>query len=250
MKVLVTTKRVTDPDANIKLKSDKSGIVTDGVEYKLNPFDENAVEAALQLREAHGGEVIALTVGPEGAKTYIQTALAMGADRGIRVEGDDEALDGDLVARIFVEIFKREQPDIFMLGKQCIDGDSNQVGQLVAEYLGLPQACFASEIEILDDGTANVSREVDGGIETININLPAVITADLRLNEPRFYGLPGIIGARRKEVLVFTMEELGVSPELKVATQRYEPPSQRQAGVIVESVSELVDKLQNEAKVL
>ncbi|HIA00415.1 MAG TPA: electron transfer flavoprotein subunit beta/FixA family protein [Myxococcales bacterium] len=249
MKVLVTTKRVTDPEANIKLKADNTGIVTDGVEYKLNPFDENAVEAALQLREAHGGEVVVISVGPEEAKTYMRTALAMGADRGIMVAGDDDNLDGDLVARILAELYKREQPDIFLLGKQCIDGDSNQVGQLLAEYLGLPQACFASELEI-GDGNATVSREVDGGIEVINVDLPAIITADLRLNEPRFYGLPGIIKARKKEILDFTQEELGVSTQIKVATQRYEPPSERLAGVIVESVSELVEKLQNEAKVL
>ena len=249
MKILVTTKRVTDPEANIKLKPDNTGIVTDGIEFKLNPFCENAVEAALQLREAHGGEVVAVSVGPEDAKTYMRTALAMGADRGIMVSGDDDNLDGDLVARIFAEVYKREQPDVFLLGKQCIDGDSNQVGQLMAEYLGLPQACFASEIEIAD-GTATVSREVDGGIEVINVDLPAVITADLRLNEPRFYGLPGIIKARKKEILDFTQEELGVSSEIKVATQRYEPPSERQAGVMVETVSELVEKLQNEAKVL
>jgi len=249
VKVLVTTKRVTDPEANIKLKADNTGIVTDGVEYKLNPFDENAVEAALQLREAHGGEVVVISVGPEEAKTYMRTALAMGADRGIMVAGDDDNLDGDLVARILAELYKREQPDIFLLGKQCIDGDSNQVGQLLAEYLGLPQACFASELEI-GDGNATVSREVDGGIEVINVDLPAIITADLRLNEPRFYGLPGIIKARKKEILDFTQEELGVSTQIKVATQRYEPPSERLAGVIVESVSELVEKLQNEAKVL
>jgi electron transfer flavoprotein beta subunit len=251
VKILVAAKRVTDPDAKIRLKSDLSGIETDGVEYKVNPFDENGIEAALQLKDGHDGEVVVVSIGPEEVQTYIRTGLAMGGDRGILVTGNDDHLDGDLVARIFAAIWKREQPDIFVLGKQCIDGDSNQVGQLLAEYLDVPQACFASEIVIINDGAAaQVSREVDGGIETIEIDLPAVITADLRLNEPRYASLPGIMKAKRKTIEHLTVEELGVTPSVKVETVRYNKPSERLAGIMVGSVEELVDKLKNEARAL
>jgi electron transfer flavoprotein beta subunit len=251
MKIFVAAKRVTDPDATIRLKTDLSGIELDGVEYKVNPFDENAIEAALQLRESQGGEVVVVSIGPDEVQTTIRTGLAMGADRGILVTGSDEHLDGDLVARIFAALWKRENPDVFLLGKQCIDGDSNQVGQLLAEYLDLPQACFASELEIIDGGaTARVSREVDGGIEVIDVTLPAVITADLRLNEPRYASLPGIMKAKRKTIDTVSIDELGVIPEQKVKTILYNKPSERQAGIMVESVTQLVDKLQNEARVL
>ena len=250
MKILVAAKRVTDPDAKIRLKADLTGIETDGVEYKVNPFDENAIEAALELQSAHGGEVVVVSIGPDDVQTYIRTGLAMGADRGILVTGDDEHLDGDVVARIFAALWKREEPDVFLLGKQCIDGDSNQVGQLLAEYMNVPQACFASEIEILEGNTARVSREVDGGIETIDVDLPAVLTADLRLNDPRYASLPGIMKAKRKTIDTVTVDELGVAPSIKVKTSKYSKPSERQAGILVESISELVDKLQNEARVL
>jgi len=250
MKILVAAKRVTDPDAKIRLKADLTGIETDGVEYKVNPFDENAIEAALELQSAHGGEVVVVSIGPDDVQTYIRTGLAMGADRGILVTGDDEHLDGDVVARIFAALWKREEPDVFLLGKQCIDGDSNQVGQLLAEYVNVPQACFASEIKILEGNTARVSREVDGGIETIDVDLPAVLTADLRLNDPRYASLPGIMKAKRKTIDTVTVDELGVTPNIKVKTSKYSKPSERQAGILVESISELVDKLQNEARVL
>jgi len=251
MKILVAAKRVTDPDAKIRLKADLTGIETDGVEYKVNPFDENAIEAALQLQSEHGGEVVVVSIGPEEVQTYIRTGLAMGADRGILVTGDDDHLDGDMVARIFAALWKREEPDVFLVGKQCIDGDSNQVGQLLAEYLNVPQACFASDIEIVADrNAARVSREVDGGIETIEVDLPAVITADLRLNEPRYASLPGIMKAKRKTIDMLTVDELGVVPAVKVKTLQYRKPGERQAGILVDSVSELVDKLQNEARVL
>ncbi len=250
MKILVAAKRVTDPDAKIRLKADLTGIETDGVEYKVNPFDENAIEAALELQSAHGGEVVVVSIGPDDVQTYIRTGLAMGADRGILVTGEDDHLDGDVVARIFAALWKREEPDVFLLGKQCIDGDSNQVGQLLAEYLNVPQACFASDIEILEGNTARVSREVDGGIETIDVDLPAVLTADLRLNDPRYASLPGIMKAKRKTIDTVTVDELGVTPNIKVKTSKYSTPSERQAGILVESISELVDKLQNEARVL
>ena len=243
MKILVTTKRVTDPEATIRLKADASGIVEDDLKFAANPFDENAIEAALDIADDHDGEVVVVSIGPDEVDTYIRTALAMGADRGIRVEGDD------LLARTLAALYKQEEPDIFLLGKQCIDGDSNQVAQLLAEYLGLPQACFASEIEV-EDGKATVAREVDGGIETIEVDLPAVISADLRLNEPRYASLPGIMRAKRKQLDVVTMEELGVDTSMKVLTKRYEAPSTREAGVMVADVAELMSKLTNEAKVL
>ncbi len=249
MKILVTTKRVTDPEATIRLKADASGIVEDDLKFAANPFDENAIEAALDIADDHDGEVVVVSIGPDEVDTYIRTALAMGADRGIRVEGDDLQLDGDVVARTLAALYKQEEPDIFLLGKQCIDGDSNQVAQLLAEYLGLPQACFASEIEV-EDGKATVAREVDGGIETIEVDLPAVISADLRLNEPRYASLPGIMRAKRKQLDVVTMEELGVDTSMKVLTKRYEAPSTREAGVMVADVAELMSKLTNEAKVL
>lgn len=249
MKILVTAKRVTDPDAKIRLKPDMSGIVEDDVEYKINPFDENAIEAALDLADDHDGETVVISIGPDESDQYIRTALAMGCDSGIRIEGDDNHLDGDVVARTLAAVFKREEADVIILGKQCIDGDSNQVGQLLAEYLDLPQACFASGISVAGS-VATVAREVDGGIETIEVDLPAVLTADLRLNEPRYASLPGIMRAKRKKIEVLTMADLGVDPQLKVRTYRYEAPSVRSAGVIVADVPELIAKLKNEAKVL
>ena len=251
MKILVTAKRVTDPDAKIKLKPDMSGIQTEGVEYKVNPFCENAIEEALKLSEQHGGEVVVVSIGPEDVKTYIRTGLAMGAARGILVTGiDDEHLDSDLTARILAAVYKRENPDIFLLGKQAIDGDSNQVAQLMAEYLELPQACFASKVQV-DGGAATVTREVDGGLETIEVKLPAIISADLRLNEPRYASLPGIMKAKRKPIDEVTVSDLGVQTGLKVRTLRYENPPTRGGGVtMVETVDDLVDKLKNEAKAL
>ncbi len=252
MKILVTAKRVTDPDAKIKLKADFSGIDEEDVEYKVNPFDENAIEAALVLRDEHDGEVVVVSIGPEDVTQYIRTGLAMGADRGILVESRDEELDGDRVAQILVKLVEEEKPDIVLLGKQCIDGDSNQVGQLLGAYLDWPQACFASDIDIINDGaTARVAREVDGGIEKVDVDLPAVITADLRLNEPRYASLPGIMRAKRKKIDYFDLDDLDLDEVgEKVRTIRFEPPAQRQAGVMVPDVASLVSKLANEAKVL
>ena len=251
MKILVTAKRVTDPDARIRLKSDLSGIEMEGVEYKPNPFCENAIEEALKIAEANDGEVVAVSIGPSEVSSTIRTALAMGADRGILVTGlDDVDLDSDLVARIFVKLFEKESPDLFMMGKQAIDGDSNQVGQLLAEYLQLPQACFASEV-VLEEGRAKVTREVDGGLETIDVSLPAIVTADLRLNEPRYASLPGIMKAKKKPIEEIAVGDLGVSTDLKVVTLRYENPPAREGGcTFVETADDLVEKLQNEAKVL
>jgi electron transfer flavoprotein beta subunit len=251
VKILVTAKRVTDPDARIALKADMSGIEMDGVEYKPNPFCENAIEEALKIAEANDGEVVAVSIGPSEVSSTIRHALAMGAQRGILVTGlEDDGLDSDLVARIFVALVEREKPDLFLLGKQAIDGDCNQVGQLLAEYLGQPQACFASEVSV-SDGRARVTREVDGGLETIDVGLPAVITADLRLNEPRYLKMPMIMKARKKTIEEIPVSELGVDTALKVVTIRYSKPAEREGGcTFVESVDALLDKLQNEAKVL
>lgn len=249
MKILVTAKRVTDPDAKIRLKADLSGIETEGLEFKVNPFCENAIEAALNLVEAAGGEVVVVSIGPDEATQYIRTGLAMGGDRGIRVELTDEQLDSDLAARIFAAVFKKEGADLLLFGKQAIDGDSGQVAQLTAEYLGLPQASFGSKIEIKGD-TLEVTQEHDGGHQTTAVKLPAIVSADLRLNEPRFASLPGIMKARRKPIAVMTAADLGVDTALKVKTVKYANPPARQAGVRVTTVQELMDRLVNEAKAL
>ena len=249
MKILVTAKRVTDPDAKIRLNSDGTGIDLAGVEYKVNPFCENAIEAALTLKDQAGGEVIVVSIGPEDADTYIRTGLAMGGDRGVRVNLTDDELDSDLVARALAKVVEREQPDLVLLGKQAIDGDNNQVTQLLATYLGWPQACFASEIE-LGDGDATVTREVDGGLEVIKVGLPAVISADLRLNEPRYASLPGIMRAKRKPIDVVEPGDLELDATLKVRVLGLESPAERAGGIKVESIDELLDKLQNDAKAL
>ncbi|MGM0577028.1 MAG: electron transfer flavoprotein subunit beta/FixA family protein [Myxococcota bacterium] len=254
MKILVAVKRVTDPDARIKLKPDGTGIDTESVEYKVNPFDENAIEAALTLKEEHDAEVVLVSIGPEEVVPTIRAGLAMGADRAIRVDSTDDALDSDLAARILAGVYREEAEeggvDLFLLGKQAIDGDNNQVGQLMAHYLGLPQATFASEVE-LEDGEATVTREVDGGLETIAVKLPAVITADLRLNEPRYASLPGIMKAKRKTIDDLDLDDLDIEDTaLKVEVLGLEEPPKKEAGEIVEDVDTLVGKLVNEAKVL
>lgn len=249
MKILVTAKRVVDPDAKVTVKTDGSGIQTTGLEFKLNPFCENAIEAGIQLVEKHGGEVVVVSIGTEDAIMNMRTALAMGAERGILVKGSDETLDSDLTARILAKVFELEKPDLFILGKQAVDGDSNQVAQLVAEYLGLPQACFASKIEVMGSKVL-VTREVDGGLETLELSMPAIISADLRLNTPRLPTLPNILKAKKKEIKQIDIAELGVDPTLKVETLFYEAPEQRKGGVKVKTVQELVEKLKNEAKVI
>lgn len=249
MKILVTAKRVTDPDAKIRLKADLSGIETEGLEYKVNPFCENAIEAALKLVEGQGGETVVVSIGPEEATQYIRTGLAMGGDRGIRVDYTDDKLDSDLTARILAAVAAREKPDLVILGKQAIDGDSGQVAQLLAEYLELPHASFVSGI-VAKGSTLEITQEVDGGLQTVDIDLPAVISADLRLNEPRYASLPGIMKAKRKPVQVLSLADLGLDAAQKVKTVRYENPPQRKGGVRVGSVDELVKKLATEAKVI
>jgi electron transfer flavoprotein beta subunit len=249
VKILVTAKRVTDPDAKIRVKPDGTGIETAGLEYKLNPFCENAIEAAVSLIEKHTGEVVAVTIGNADVEQNLRAALAMGCDRGIRIDIADEQLDSDLAARLLAKVYEAEKPDLFLFGKQAVDGDSNQVTQLVAEYLDLPQACFASSITI-ENGEAVVLREVDGGLETIAVKLPAVISADLRLNTPRLPTLPNVLKAKRKPLQVLTPAALGVDTALKVATVAYEAPPQRKGGIKVKTVQELVERLRNEAKAL
>jgi electron transfer flavoprotein beta subunit len=250
MKILVTAKRVVDPDARIKLNSTRTGVATESVEYKVNPFDENAIEEALKLADEHDAEVVVVSIGPDEVTQTIRSGLAMGADRGIRVDLDDEQLDSDLAARILVAVCAAEEPDILLLGKQAIDGDNNQVGQLAAQYLGWPQACFASEVAVAD-GEIRVTREVDGGLETLAITMPAVVTADLRLNEPRYPSLPGIMKAKRKPIDVLDLDDLGVEDRaLKVEVVSLAEPIARESGILVEDVDALIDKLQNEARVL
>jgi len=252
MKVLVAFKRVIDPDARIKLTADKSAVDESSVEYKANPFCENALEEAIRIGDDHDAEVVLVTLGSEDSTQQIRAGLAMGAARAIRVDIEDKALDSDLAARILAEIWKREKPDIFLFGKQAIDGDNNQTPQLVAEYLGLPQACFASKVEIDEDaGEVTVTREVDGGLETIALKMPAIISADLRLNTPRYAKLPDIMKAKRKTIEELEVDELGITDlGMKIEVISLEDPPKRTAGVIVASVDELVSKLKNEARVL
>jgi electron transfer flavoprotein beta subunit len=249
VKILVTAKRVTDPDAKIRLKADLSDIETEGLEFKINPFCENAIEEAVRIKEKNNAEIVVVSLGPTESDQYIRTALAMGGDRGIRIDTTDKALDGDLVARTIVAIAKAEKPDLILLGKQAVDGDSNQVGQLVAEYLGIGQATFANKVDLDADGLT-VRREVDGGLETLKCKFPCVVTADLRLNEPRYPALPKIMQAKRKPLDVKTFADYGVDPGLKVKTLSYGQPPSRKAGVKVPDVDTLVGKLKNEAKVI
>ncbi len=248
MKILTTVKRVTDPDMKVKIKPDGSGIVTDGVEYKMNSFDEYAVEEAVKLKEKNGAEIVVVSVGPQEATKEIRTALAMGADRGILVD-TNEVLDSDAVARVLAEVIRKENPDLIILGKQAVDSDRNQTGQLLAAYLDMPQATFAYSLEIAD-GWATVGREVDGGTSTKRVKLPAVITADLRLNNPRYTSLPGIMKAKKKQLDFITPNDLGVDVTARVNVLKYEAPDERKAGRIVGSVDELIQVLRNEAKAI
>ncbi len=251
MKTLVTVKRVPDPETTIRVKSDGSGIVTDNVKYVINPFDEIAIEEALRIKEKQsGGEVILVSIGGKTVTEQLRTGLAMGADRAVLVMCEQE-IDSLAVANILKKIVERENPELVLMGKQAIDDDSNQAGQMLASLLGWPQATFASKVELAaDQQSAQVVREVDGGLETIGFPLPAVITADLRLNEPRYASLPGIMKARKKEIKEVPVADLGVdiAPRLKVL--KMEPPPKKEAGKKVETVQELLNLLHTEAKVI
>ena len=248
MKILVTAKRVTDPDMKIKVKEDGTGIEMASMSFKVNPFDEIAIEEALRIREDKGGEVIVVGIGDDKAQTEIRYGLSMGADRGIHVTADKD-LDSDGVARILAKLAEAENPDLILLGKQAIDVDDNQAAQLLAEYLGWGQACFASKVKI-NDGKALVEREVDGGIEVVEMDLPGVISADLRLNEPRYPALPAIMKAKKKEIKKISPADLEVDTARKVIVKKMSNPPQRAGGRIVEDVDALIKALREEARVI
>ena len=249
MKVLVAVKRVVDYNVKVRVKSDQSGVDIANVKMSMNPFDEIAVEEAVRLKESGiVSEVIVFSAGPQQCQETLRTALAIGADRAILLETDTE-LQPLAVAKLLQAIYQKEQVQLIILGKQAIDDDSNQTGQMLAALLNLPQATFASKVSIAD-GKAQVTREVDGGLETVSISLPAVITTDLRLNEPRYVTLPNIMKAKKKQLDVLKPEDLGVDIAPRLKTIRVEEPPKRTAGIKVPDVASLIDKLKNEAKVL
>jgi len=249
MKVLVAVKRVIDANVKVRVKGDGSGVETANVKMAMNPFDEIGVEEALRLKEAgKATEIVAVSCGVQQCQETIRTALAMGADRGVHVLTDVE-LQPLAVAKLLKAVVAKEQPQLVILGKQAIDDDSNQTGQMLAGLLGWPQATFASKLAP-DGGALTVTREVDGGLETVKLKLPAVITTDLRLNEPRYASLPNIMKAKKKPIVPMPPEELGVDVTPRLVTLKVEEPAKRQGGVKVGSVEELVDKLKNEARVI
>ena len=249
MKVLVTVKRVVDYNVNVRVLSDNTGVDLNNVKMSINPFDEIAIEEAVRLKEAGKvEEVVVVSVGASNCQEQIRTALALGADRGILVESDLE-MQPLAIAKCLKAVVDNEAPGLVITGKQAIDGDNSQTGQMLAALAGLGQATFASEVELGDD-TVTVTREVDGGLETIAVKLPAIITTDLRLNEPRYASLPNIMKAKKKPIDITTPADLGVDVAPRITTLKVTPPAERQAGVIVESVEELFDKLKNEAKVI
>ncbi len=249
MKVLVAVKRVVDFNVKVRVKTDGSGVETANVKMSMNPFDEIANEEAIRLREAgKADEVVAVSLGEAKCQETLRTALAMGADRAIHVQTDAE-LQPLAVAKLLKAVVEREQPGLVILGKQAIDDDSNQTGQMLAALLGWAQGTFASKLE-LADGQLLVTREVDAGLEKVALKMPAVITTDLRLNEPRYASLPNIMKAKKKPIDVLTPEELGIDVTARLKILRVEEPSKRQAGVKVASAAELVDKLRSEAKVI
>ena len=249
MKVLVSVKRVVDYNVKVRVKADGSGVETANVKMSMNPFDEIAVEEAMRLKEASiATEVIAISIGTAQCQETLRTALAIGADRAILVESGVE-IQPLAVAKLLKAIVAKEQPDLVIMGKQAIDDDSNQTGQMLAALLNWSQATFASKLKV-SGSSAEVTREVDGGLETLSIKLPAVITTDLRLNEPRYVTLPNIMKAKKKPLEVVTPEALGVDVAPRLKTLKVQEPPKRTAGKVVKSVQELVEKLKNEAKVL
>jgi len=252
MKILVAVKRVVDAEAKVSVKSDGSGVDIAHLKMSMNPFDEIAVEEAVRLKEAGvATEVVAVSCGPAKAQETLRNALGIGVDRAILVESTED-LQPLAVAKLLKALIDKEQPRLVLLGKQAIDDDANQTGQMLAALAGLPQATFASKVVIADgaDGKATVSREVDGGTETLSINLPAVVTTDLRLNEPRFVTLPNIIKAKKKPLETFTPEDLGIDVRPRLKMLKVVEPPKRKAGVIVPDVKTLVEKLKTEAKVI
>jgi electron transfer flavoprotein beta subunit len=249
VKILVPIKRVPDPQTNIVVKPDGSGIVEDNVKFVINPFCEIALEEALRIKEAQGeGEVVLVSIGTSDSTEQLRTGLAMGADRAILVVTDG-ILDPARAAEVLVKLVEQESPELVFLGKQSIDDDANQTGQLLAAALDWPQATFASKVDI-EGQDVTVIREVDGGLETVAFTLPGVVTSDLRLNEPRYASLPGIMKARKKELKEIPLADLGVAADPLVKQQKAEPPPKREAGRTVETVQELVDLLHSEAKLI
>ena len=249
MKILVAVKRVIDYNVQVRVKEDGTGIVTENVKMSSNPPDDNAIEEAVKIKEAgKATEIIAITVGEEKSQETVRKALAVGADRGIliKTEGTVEPL---AVAKALQKIVEKEKPDLVFMGKQAIDDDCNQTGQMLSALLNWPQATFASKIEVKDK-TLEVTREVDEGLETIEVNLPAIVTCDLRLNEPRYASLPNIMKAKKKPLEILTTADLGVDTTLRDQQIKVEEPPKRKAGIKVASVAELVNKLKNEAKVI
>ena len=249
MKILVAVKRVVDFNVKVRVKSDGSGVDIANVKMSMNPFDEIATEEAVRLREAGvATEIVAVSCGVAQCQETLRTALAMGADRAILVQTDDE-LQPLAVAKLLKAIVDREKPQLIILGKQAIDDDSNQTGQMLAALAGMGQATFASKM-VIADGQAQVTREVDGGLLTVSVKLPAVITTDLRLNEPRYVTLPNIMKAKKKPLETLTPKDLGVDTRARLQTLRTVEPSQRKAGIRVPDAATLVQKLRNEAKVI
>ena len=249
MKVLVPVKRVIDYNVKVRVKADNSGVELANVKMAMNPFDEIAVEQALRLREAGGAdELVIVSIGPAQNQETIRTALAMGADRGIHIDASHD-IEPLAVAKLLKAIVERENPGLVLVGKQAIDDDCNQTGQMLAALLGWAQGTFVSELEVADD-SAKIVREVDGGLEHLEIKMPAIVSVDLRLNEPRYASLPNIMKAKKKPLDSLTVDELGVDISPRLTIVKIEEPAQREAGVKVTDVKELVEKLKNEAKVI
>jgi electron transfer flavoprotein beta subunit len=251
MKILVPIKRVPEPDTKIRLKPDGSGVDLDGVKFAVNPFDAIALEEALRIEERLGEiEIVVVSIGSEECVEQLRVGLAMGADRALLTKVT-AGLDSLAVAKILAAIYQREKPDFILMGKQAIDNDSNQAGQMLAALLGIGQATFVSKLELIENNTkARCGRETDAGIETVTVKLPAVITTDLRLNEPRYVSLPGIMKAKKKPLEEIELSALGVAAATRTKVLKLEAPPKRKAGVRVRTVDELVDKLKDEAKVI
>lgn len=248
MKALVSVKRVVDYNVRIQVKSDGSGVVTEGVKHSMNPFDEIAMEEAMRLKEKGTvSEIVAVTIGGAKAEETLRTALAFGADRAIHIKCE-EAVEPLTAARALAKVFEKESPELFFMGKQAIDDDCNQTGQMTAALLNRPQATFASKLEI-GEGKATVTREIDAGLEVLEVDLPAVITTDLRLNEPRYLKLPDIMKAKRKPIEATSLEELGVEHAPPVKVVKTAPPPERSKGIMVKTVDELVEALKSKGLV-
>ena len=249
MNILVPIKRVVDYNVKVRPLADNSDVDLNNVKMSVNPFCEIALEEAVRIKESgKATEVIAITVGKSESQEQLRTALALGADRAILVESDD-LLEPLALAKTLAKVVNEENPDLIILGKQAIDGDNNQTGQMLASLLDLPQATNASEL-IIEDGSVSVTREIDGGLQTLKLSVPAIVTTDLRLNEPRYASLPNIMKAKKKELKVISLNDLGVDSSPRTEILKVELPEARAAGVMVETVDELVDKLKNEAKVI